>query len=42
VTEIVAAHGGDVVIDDAPLGGARATVRLPRAEAFHDPGLAPG
>ena len=29
VAEIVAAHGGSVVIDDAPLGGARATVRLP-------------
>jgi signal transduction histidine kinase len=29
VAEIVAAHGGDVQIGDAPSGGARATVRLP-------------
>jgi signal transduction histidine kinase len=29
VSEIVAGHDGDVVIDEAPLGGARATVRLP-------------
>ncbi|GIJ57399.1 two-component sensor histidine kinase [Virgisporangium aurantiacum] len=31
VAEIVAAHGGAVVIDDGPLGGARVTVRLPLA-----------
>ncbi|HEV8174204.1 MAG TPA: HAMP domain-containing sensor histidine kinase [Actinoplanes sp.] len=37
VTEIVVAHGGNVVIEEAPLGGARAAVRLP----LH-PGLAPG
>jgi signal transduction histidine kinase len=29
VAEIVAAHGGSVVIGDAPLGGARVTLRLP-------------
>jgi signal transduction histidine kinase len=29
VAEIAAAHGGSVVIDDGPLGGARVTLRLP-------------
>jgi signal transduction histidine kinase len=29
VAELVAAHGGRVVVDDAPLGGARLVVRLP-------------
>jgi len=29
VAEIVAAHGGTAVVEDAPLGGARVTVRLP-------------
>ena len=29
VAEVVAAHGGSVVLGDSPLGGARATVRLP-------------
>jgi signal transduction histidine kinase/CheY-like chemotaxis protein len=29
---IVAAHGGMIAVDDAPGGGARFTVRLPRAE----------
>ena len=33
VAEIVAAHGGAVVIGDSPLGGARVTVRLPLAPA---------
>jgi signal transduction histidine kinase len=29
VTELVAAHGGDVAVADSPLGGARVTLRLP-------------
>jgi signal transduction histidine kinase len=29
VTELVAAHGGDVTVADSPLGGARVTLRLP-------------
>jgi signal transduction histidine kinase len=29
VAEVVAAHGGDVELGDAPIGGARVTVRLP-------------
>ena len=31
VRAVVAAHGGAVAVDDAPLGGARFTVRLPSA-----------
>jgi len=31
--EIVGAHGGEVGVDDAPGGGARFVVRLPRAES---------
>lgn len=31
VAELVRAHGGGVDVDDAPTGGARFTVRLPRA-----------
>ena len=31
VSEVVAAHGGTVTITDAPSGGARFTVRLPRS-----------
>ncbi|HEU0214597.1 MAG TPA: HAMP domain-containing sensor histidine kinase [Jiangellaceae bacterium] len=31
VTELVAAHGGDVAVADSPLGGARVTLRLPGA-----------
>lgn len=31
VAEIVAAHGGTAVVEDAPAGGARITVRLPLA-----------
>ena len=30
VTELVAAHGGEVAVSDSPLGGARVTLRLPR------------
>ena len=29
VTELAAAHGGDVTVADSPLGGARVTLRLP-------------
>jgi len=29
VAEVVAAHGGEVQIGDAPSGGARVTVRIP-------------
>lgn len=37
VAEVVAAHGGTVSVGDAPLGGARFTVTLPRSpsEALH-------
>ncbi len=30
--EIARAHGGDVLLEDSPLGGLRATVRLPRGQ----------
>ena len=29
VTELVAAHGGEVAVTESPLGGARLTLRLP-------------
>ncbi len=32
VSELVRAHGGEVVIGDSPLGGARVEVRLPRSK----------
>ena len=32
VAELVAAHGGSVAIEDAPLGGARVAIRLRRSE----------
>ena len=35
VAEIVSAHGGSVQVGDAPLGGARLTVLLPRASEAH-------
>jgi signal transduction histidine kinase len=33
VTEIVAAHGGTTSVEDAPLGGARFRIVLPRLAA---------
>ena len=30
VKAIVEAHGGTVTVDDAPVGGARFTIRIPR------------
>ena len=36
VAEVVRAHGGRVVVDDSPLGGARFTVELPQHPAGSD------
>jgi signal transduction histidine kinase len=36
VTELAAAHGGDVTVADSPLGGARVTLRLPGNEGSAD------
>ncbi len=37
VRAVVSSHGGTVVVDDAPHGGARFTVRLPSADAVAPP-----
>jgi signal transduction histidine kinase len=36
VAEVVAAHGGDVVVADSPLGGARVVISLPRGAREDD------